>query len=519
VLAKQQRFEEALDAFRTALPEPDAFYNLALMFRGQHRYQDAADALHRVLALNPDFSAAKQQLEVIAPQLALSTPIEPVADVDEWPAVADATQVDEATPVEQDPQAPDDESVATLTSAETLALSEELQLDAESPGPGQDGQSEDWGDSVHEIAVSVPTEVVADAGGGKTIVWVQGLQFDDEPFGPCWDDDDADWLETPATAETIALADAVESITTDGDASDEAIVTMDEPAEEERIADSAVAAPSAVDVEDDTMVTDGDVKTILWMDGLEFEDDLLDPCWEEEDTERMDSPDVAEADHPGNAGASTPSIGDALQTTDTPVDEPAEDVAITESADTASTIVDVQDETDPSLTGTRTILWTEGLQFPDDPLEPTVESDQPALGNSVLDWLDAAIPLAAAQDEPMVTLTGAERVVRAQDMQLAADSFDPGWDDAYSGAGGVDQPGMDEHILAASTDMFGVAAPAPYLGYELWPTWWDQLLAPPDGSESDPMWGPVLWSTAPELVRDESIDSLEPCPGILHSDP
>jgi hypothetical protein len=54
------------------------------MFRGQHRYQDAADAFRHVLALNPDFTAAQKQLEQVEPKLALASSLEPVEDVDQW---------------------------------------------------------------------------------------------------------------------------------------------------------------------------------------------------------------------------------------------------------------------------------------------------------------------------------------------------------------------------------------------------------------------------------------------------
>jgi tetratricopeptide (TPR) repeat protein len=87
-LAQQERYEEALTAFDAVLPEADAFYNLGLMFRGQHRYRDAADAFERVLVLNPDFVAARKQLEEIKPKLALSTTLEPVANLKSWSSVA-----------------------------------------------------------------------------------------------------------------------------------------------------------------------------------------------------------------------------------------------------------------------------------------------------------------------------------------------------------------------------------------------------------------------------------------------
>jgi len=135
VLAKSERFEEALEAFDKVLPEADAFYNLGLMFRSQHRYQDAADAFRHVLMLDADFTAAQRQLEMIAPQLALATELEPSAGLNQWVAVNDdrpAEQVIEParvaeadTPVETRVATPapgveEDETVATLTSSETV---------------------------------------------------------------------------------------------------------------------------------------------------------------------------------------------------------------------------------------------------------------------------------------------------------------------------------------------------------------------------------------------------------------
>jgi len=69
VLSKLDRFDEALESFRSVLPEADAYYNLGLMYRGQKRYDEAAGAFARVLAIDPTFSAAITQLEQLAPRV------------------------------------------------------------------------------------------------------------------------------------------------------------------------------------------------------------------------------------------------------------------------------------------------------------------------------------------------------------------------------------------------------------------------------------------------------------------
>ena len=64
------RFDQALASFKKVLPEADAYYNLGLMYRGQHRYVEAAGAFNRARAINPDFGAARTQLTQIGLQLA-----------------------------------------------------------------------------------------------------------------------------------------------------------------------------------------------------------------------------------------------------------------------------------------------------------------------------------------------------------------------------------------------------------------------------------------------------------------
>lgn len=109
VLGKQLRFEEALESFNVALPEADAYYNLAMMFRSDRRYRDAADALRHVLALNPTFPAAARLLEEIEPNIQPLEEPNPfiVANVDrERPQNIDADLIDDQAttldPGEQD---------------------------------------------------------------------------------------------------------------------------------------------------------------------------------------------------------------------------------------------------------------------------------------------------------------------------------------------------------------------------------------------------------------------------------
>lgn len=75
VLSRMGRFDEALTSFRRVLPEPDAYYNLALMYRGQKRYREAAETFAMVLTIDPEFTAAHEQLAEIAPHVAPREPI------------------------------------------------------------------------------------------------------------------------------------------------------------------------------------------------------------------------------------------------------------------------------------------------------------------------------------------------------------------------------------------------------------------------------------------------------------
>ena len=68
-LAKQGQFDEALTEFQAVLPEPDAYYNLGLMFKAKGLSQDAAGAFQIALDFNPRFDAARTQLDMLQPLL------------------------------------------------------------------------------------------------------------------------------------------------------------------------------------------------------------------------------------------------------------------------------------------------------------------------------------------------------------------------------------------------------------------------------------------------------------------
>ena len=97
VQAKSERFTESLASFLEVLPQPDAYYNLGLMFRGQKRYPEAIEAFHRVLTIDPGFSAAKIQIEQLTAREELQTPTEPGVEAAKFePTPDEATIIEEA---------------------------------------------------------------------------------------------------------------------------------------------------------------------------------------------------------------------------------------------------------------------------------------------------------------------------------------------------------------------------------------------------------------------------------------
>lgn len=63
VVAARGGYDEALSLFRDVLPKPDAYYNLGLTYRAHGRFDDAREAFSQVLALRPDFEAARRQIQ------------------------------------------------------------------------------------------------------------------------------------------------------------------------------------------------------------------------------------------------------------------------------------------------------------------------------------------------------------------------------------------------------------------------------------------------------------------------
>jgi len=92
------RYEEALESFRIVLPEPDAYYNLALMYRGEGKAAAAVDALRHVLAIDPEFIAAKRQLEQLASQIAAKPTVETWTDAGPITAPGAVSHAVEARP-------------------------------------------------------------------------------------------------------------------------------------------------------------------------------------------------------------------------------------------------------------------------------------------------------------------------------------------------------------------------------------------------------------------------------------
>lgn len=104
-LSKLGRFDEALDHFRQVLPEPDAQYNLGLMYRAAQKYAEAAATFKCILESDPNFEAAKTQLADIAP-LIPADGNSGVDAADEHPAVAEAASPEPPTQLPGQPAHP-----------------------------------------------------------------------------------------------------------------------------------------------------------------------------------------------------------------------------------------------------------------------------------------------------------------------------------------------------------------------------------------------------------------------------
>ena len=75
-LGKQGQFDQALTEFKKALPEAQAYYNLAYVHRLNHDWQQAGDCYKQALELDPDLSEAQTSLAVVNQESSNPSPIE-----------------------------------------------------------------------------------------------------------------------------------------------------------------------------------------------------------------------------------------------------------------------------------------------------------------------------------------------------------------------------------------------------------------------------------------------------------
>jgi len=82
VLAKLERFDDALTGFLLACSEPEAHYNLAVVQADAGFYAEAARSLEKALNLNPEFAEAREQLRQLSRLIAAAEAQPAVADDD-----------------------------------------------------------------------------------------------------------------------------------------------------------------------------------------------------------------------------------------------------------------------------------------------------------------------------------------------------------------------------------------------------------------------------------------------------
>lgn len=96
VLGKLGRYDEALAAFALAGSQEDAYYNVAVLQTDAGLFADAARTLEKALAVNPQFAAAREQLQQITRQAAAQE----AALAAQEPVVADTTSTTTPTPTD-----------------------------------------------------------------------------------------------------------------------------------------------------------------------------------------------------------------------------------------------------------------------------------------------------------------------------------------------------------------------------------------------------------------------------------
>ena len=75
-LGKQDQADQALTELKRALPEAQAYYNLAYIHRLNHNWQQAGDCYKQALALDPDLSEAQTGVAVCQQQISTSSEVE-----------------------------------------------------------------------------------------------------------------------------------------------------------------------------------------------------------------------------------------------------------------------------------------------------------------------------------------------------------------------------------------------------------------------------------------------------------
>jgi Flp pilus assembly protein TadD len=101
-LARLERYDESLNEFRLATSEPDAYYNIAVVYSDAGRFADAARALETALQLNPEFVAAREQLHAVARAAAAAeSQVQPkvAEDLAPWPEQGAVTEPARSDPV------------------------------------------------------------------------------------------------------------------------------------------------------------------------------------------------------------------------------------------------------------------------------------------------------------------------------------------------------------------------------------------------------------------------------------
>ena len=93
-LAKQDQFENALAEFKKALPEAQAYYNLAYAHRLNGNWQQAGECYRQALELDPSLAEAQTNLAICHRQSQMPSTIDPAEAVERVEAINPAETVE-----------------------------------------------------------------------------------------------------------------------------------------------------------------------------------------------------------------------------------------------------------------------------------------------------------------------------------------------------------------------------------------------------------------------------------------